>query len=343
MALTRSARLLSPEEIAVQAGQQVPFLRLPERASVFAERETRLRELAAGHAMRDYLLFVAELARGQQRVLDDAPVVALPTGEQSDAAAREGRPLLAAGSWPRDPAWRGALHRLLDDLLPRLGASPAAATVKALRAAPADEVERQADRLLGGVMLGLNLAWAPLLAAALQVYFTHLVLATEAARGADRLSPFGRTDDPTLCPCCGSRPVASISRIGGDASGYRYLHCALCSAQWHMVRIKCTHCQGTKGIAYQALQPLPGHGRPATGAAEGAVQAETCDECGHYLKIVHMEKDPHVEPVADDLASLTLDLLVAEEGRQRHGVNLLLLFGDAEPEPEAAPPPPPKP
>ncbi|MES1163404.1 MAG: formate dehydrogenase accessory protein FdhE [Rhizobacter sp.] len=32
--------------------------------------------------------------------------------------------------------------------------------------------------------------------------------------------------------------------------------------------------------------------------------------------------------MADDLASVTLDLLVSEAGFQRHGVNLLLLFGD---------------
>ena len=48
-----------------------------------------------------------------------------------------------------------------------------------------------------------------------------------------------------------------------------------------------------------------------------------------------MDKDAHAEPVADDLASLTLDLLVSETGAQRHGVNLMLLFGD----PDASPPP----
>jgi len=43
---------------------------------------------------------------------------------------------------------------------------------------------------------------------------------------------------------------------------------------------------------------------------------------------VHGDRDPYVEPVADDLASLTLDLLVAESGMRRHGVNLMLLFGE---------------
>jgi len=334
MAVTQAARLLTPEEIAVQAGQQTPFLRLPDRGSVFAEREARLRRLAAGHAMRDYLLFMAEVVRAQQALIVAYPAVVLPDAAQVAAAANAGMPPLPAEHWPRDAAWRRGLHRLLDDLLPRLAGSPAQATVTALRNMADDELERQADRLLGGVMVGLDLAAAPLVAAGLQAYWTHLVIATEAERSGERVAPFGRTDDPTLCPCCGSRPTASISRIGADASGYRYLHCSLCSAQWHMVRIKCSFCQSTKGIGYQSAEPLPGHAAAATGATKDAVQAETCDECGHYLKIVHMARDNGVEPVADDLASITLDLLVSEAGRQRHGVNLLLLFGDGDDPPD---------
>ena len=336
MGMTQATRLLTPEEIAVQAGQQVPYVRLPVRAEVFAERELRLRQLAAGHAMRDFLLFVAELARSQHKLLQNHPAVALPEPAQLDETSRAGLPPLPAVGWSRDPAWRDGLRRLLDDLLPRLQGSPAEAVARALRATDDATLEQQADRLLAGVMVGLDFGAAPLVAAALQVYWSHLVIATEAARGDDRLAPFGRTDDATLCPCCGSRPTASITRIGADASGYRYLHCSLCSAQWHMVRIKCSHCENTKGIAYQSLQPLPGHELPATAAAQDAVQAETCDECGHYLKVVHMERDNRVEPCADDLASVTLDLLVSESGRERHGVNLLLLFGDSE-----APPDPP--
>ncbi|MBU3651019.1 MAG: formate dehydrogenase accessory protein FdhE, partial [Limnohabitans sp.] len=59
----------------------------------------------------------------------------------------------------------------------------------------------------------------------------------------------------------------------------------------------------------------------------------------HYLKIMDMSRDAHVDPVADDLASVTLDLLVSETGLQRHGVNYLLLWGNDAPEdPRAGPP-----
>jgi FdhE protein len=318
--------LRSPEEIAVRAGGQVPFVRLPERSTAFAEREMRLRQRAAAHPMRDFLLFMAEVSACQHLVLTDYPEVALPDGPALAAASRVGAPPLPATLWPRDPAWLTETNRLLDALIVRLADSPASETAVRLRSAEPRWVEQQADRLLAGVMLGLDIATAPLIAAGLQVYFTHLVVATGQAHGPDRLAPFGRVDDATACPCCASLPTASVSRIGGDASGYRYLHCSLCSAQWHMVRIKCTHCLSTKGIHYQSPQPL----NATSTDAKQAVGAETCDECGHYLKIVHMDRDAHVEPVADDLASVTLDLLVSEAGFDRHGINLMLLFGDAD-------------
>jgi FdhE protein len=334
MGATATVRVMSPEEIAARAGGQTPFLLWPERATLFAEREMRLRQLARGHAMEDFLAFMAELAHAQQGALADFPSVPLPDGAALDRAAKMGVPPLPAVDWPRDPAWRAALRSMLGGLRDR---APQAAREVLDRLVHADDdwLESQADCLLTGVMQGLDLAAAPLVAAALQVYWTHLVLAVQAASTAGG-QPFGRIDDETVCPCCGSRPVASITRTSGESLGQRYLTCSLCATQWHMVRIKCSHCLSTKSLAYQALQDAKAEG--TEGVASAAVQAETCDDCGHYLKIVHTDRDPMVEAVADDLATLTLDLLVSETGKRRHGVNLMLLFG--EPGPEDAPPDP---
>jgi FdhE protein len=79
-------------------------------------------------------------------------------------------------------------------------------------------------------------------------------------------------------------------------------------------RATCTACDTDKEVA---LQELEGN--------KGAVRAETCDACQSYLKIVYQEKDPRVDPVADDLATLALDMLVDEAGYQRSGPNLLLI------------------
>lgn len=318
--------LLSPEQIAVRAGQQVPFMQLPERREVFAERAARLTQLAQSHAMGDFLLFAASLARSQHEALQRFPNVPLPDAAALNAAAAAGLPPLPALRWQRDYQWRMMLRAMLDALSPSLGASPAQGAVRQVLQMDDTQLEQQADRLLYGQMVGLDMAAATLIAAGLQVYWTHMVLATQEAYPAAGESPFGRTADATRCPCCGSLPTASVSRIDPGGGHYRYLQCSLCPAQWHMVRVKCSHCEGTKGILYQSLQSTDASGPPG----KAAVEAETCDECRHYLKIVRMERDPAVEPAADDLASLTLDLLVTQAGYRRHGINLMLLFGEPD-------------
>lgn len=329
--MTQTSRLLDPEQIAVQAGRQMPFLRLPQRASVFAERALRLRQLAAAHPMRDYLMFIAELAQAQHDQLQQLQAgagVPVPDAAACDAAAHSLLAPLPFATWPRDAAWRDALRALLRRFEAQLPAGPAQASVQRVASAPDAWLEQQADRLLSGVMLGLDLGTAPLLAAGLQTYWVDLVLKTAQEHGDN---VFGRTDPPTHCPCCGSVPTAAIVRIGAEESGHRYLHCSLCSTQWHFVRIKCAQCESTKGVHYKQPEAHAGVALPATGAREGAVRAECCDSCGHYLKLVSMERDAEVEPIADDLASVSLDLLVSEAGHERCGVNLMLLFGDPEP------------
>lgn len=324
MTASATVRVMSPEEIAARAGGETPFLHWPQRESVFAEREMRLRQLARGHAMEDYLGFLARIAHQQQGLLKTFPSVPLPDAQAADRAARAGLPLIPAADWPRDPAWRQVV-RDMSQALSQEVAGKAAEVLSTL--ADADEVflERQADALLHGLVTGLDLATAPVVGAALQVYWTHMLLATRDLHQGQG-QPFGRIDDETVCPCCGSRPTASVTRSAGESLGQRYLHCSLCGLQWHMVRIKCPHCLSGKSLAYQSLTGSSGDSDSA--AATAKVQAETCDDCGTYLKIVHTDRDPFVDPVADDVASVTLDLLVAETGKERHGVNFMLLFGD---------------
>jgi FdhE protein len=250
--------------------------------------------------------------------------------------------------WPRDAAWRNELRGMAVDLR---GSAPEGvrAALDVIDRASDDALEQQADCLLTGVMAGLNLATAPVIAAALQVYWTHLVLSVQAHHGkiggsGPLNSPFGRTADITVCPCCGSRPTASLTRSSGDTSGQRYLHCSLCSTQWYLERIKCSHCLSIKSIAYQSLDLASRSDEDEDArsrAGKAVVQAETCDDCGHYLKIMHGDRDPFVDPVADDLATVTLDLLVSEAGLQRQGLNLMLLFGEPDDDASGGTPPDP--
>lgn len=335
MTSSATVRIMSAEEIAARGGGETPHLRFPERASLFAERSMRLRQLASDHALADYLRFMADLANEQHLALQAMPAVPLPDAAAIDAAARAGVPLLPLADWPRDPAWRATAHRIAKALATR---APEGARDMLDDLASADEafLEREADLLLNGVSTGLDLGAAPVIGAALQVHWTHLLLATQALHQGSG-SPFGRIDDESVCPCCGGRPTASITRTAGESLGQRYLHCALCNLEWHMVRGKCPRCLSSKSLSFLALDLAGSDAGEESGssrATSAKVQAETCDDCGHYLKIVHTDRDPFVDPVADDLASLTLDLLVSDTGKHRHGVNFMLLFGESEAEPE---------
>lgn len=363
MSQTATVRVMSAEEIIAQGGGEQPRLRWPEPTTIFAERAMRLAQRAgAGLAMADYLRLIGVIATEQQALLSSFPEVTVPDAASLDVAAMNGLPVIPAETWTRDPAWQAGLETLATRLRPQV---PVAVqqTLDRILAMPAAEREWQASRLLTGVMQGLDLAAAPILAAALQVYWTRMLLLLKAAH-AGKAQPIGPSAEATLCPCCGSRPTTSITRSVGINQGQRYLHCALCALEWHQVRIRCTHCLSEKSVAYQALdaadpndpidpidpataegpsghQAADGQATPvreidspasSSRAAKAAIQAETCDSCGHYLKLMHSDRDPFVDPLADDLATLALDLLVSDAGYRRYGVNLMLLIGDSDEE-----------
>jgi len=338
---SKQSRLMSPEEISAGVGDEAPFLLYPDPSSVFSDREARLRQLAAGHAMQDYLFFASDLVHEQHLAMNsDAAGFAVPDETAVKKAIRQAieksQPLLDVTTHQRDPKWLSVLRSMLGNLSRRHAHRPAGKVIAALLSKSDDDINRMADRLLHGYLAGLDLAHAQLIAAGLQVYFTSQVAALHRTHGALKPEPFGRMPGRMeLCPCCSSRPVASITRIGAQESGLRYVSCGLCSVQWHVVRIKCVACENTEGIYFQSLK-APDDGAAVGGLAKpDAVQVECCDKCGHFLKVVHMEKDQFVEPHADDLASVSLDLLTAENGRVRFGNNYMLLFGSTPDAPPA--------
>ena len=302
-----ATRILEPDEIEQLSGSEIPFLRLPLRSSLFSDRAARLKQLAPNHPMGDYLALIAAVAETQQWALENMPPVALPKPEQIQQCKEHGMPPLNVQTHHRDRMWCDLLRRLADETQGRVRE-----VIMRLEGSPDEYYEGQASKLLAAVMFGLDTATAPLLGSALQVYWVHM--ATTLGRES-----FGRIDAPGVCPVCGSRPVASIARIGAQENGHRYLHCSVCSAEWHMVRIKCSNCETTKGIHYWGIE-----------GGSKAIQAESCDECDTYLKILYMERDNQVEPTADDVASVQLDLLVAEKSKLRSGVNFMLIHGEED-------------
>jgi FdhE protein len=299
-------RILEPGQIETLSQRSIPRIRLPDRDRVFAARAERLRQLSHEHAFGDYLRLMAMLVDAQQSALARFPATR-PTVDEIAQAHAHRMPLVHAAAQTPSDRWM----EIVKDLCAAIAAAPhlppaATASIDVLRRAPAEHVQAQAGALLAARSTGIDAATAPFIMAALQVVWTGI---------ATRLAPDDAAplDVRGVCPVCGTLPVASIIRTEKHYQGYRFLHCALCATEWHMVRVTCSQCEATKDIAYHMID-----------GASGAIRAESCDTCRTYRKILYQEKDANVEPVADDLASLALDLLMSDADYRRASGNPLL-------------------
>jgi FdhE protein len=310
-------RILERGQIETLASRAIPRVRLPDRTCVFAQRAARLRVLASGNAVEGYLQFIAVLADTQQRVLAIYQPTT-PSAEQIARAAEFGMPPFAANAASRGRHWTS----LLRDLARVVGQAsampdPVVAVCRQIAAADDEFLDMQANALLAAQDDLINPAMAPVIIAALQV---HWVALTAAFDRADQVKTL---DVPGVCPLCGTLPVASIVCAKSPYQGYRYLHCALCATEWHMVRVHCSSCGADgKHIAYHTL--LPAEADADSAAKDVAVRAEACDTCHSYRKILYQEKDIAVDAVADDVATLALDVLLTEKGFHRASGNPML-------------------
>lgn len=310
-------RILQPGEIEALDKTSFPRILLPQVASLFAERAARLRQLAQGNPIADYLQFAAKIVDAQHAAVSQVELQPLDTSSMA-RAQQHSMPLLPAAEHI-DPAWHAVLDAMLDTLAGDQGLpEPLQPLITSLRELSRQERDEIALRLLQKEVAARHIGMAPFIMAALQVVFAKRAAALQ-------VQDVPYTEPASICPVCASEPVASVIRIGGKLAGHRYAHCGTCACEWHMVRVKCTHCESTKGIHYQGID----------GGSE-EVLAETCDECGSYRKLVNQEKNPMVEPLADDLASLMLDLLMSETGFQRASANPLLFVAVAEEQPGEA-------
>ena len=296
---------------------EAPRVVTPVLQSVFADRATRFEQLARDHAMADFLMLMSRIAQAQHAIVGRRQPPALPAAAL-EHSREYGMPPASALSHERAASWQQDLADLLVEC-EALGVT--ARQLEASRVLDGAACEALADRILAGTTLDADAAAVPFVGAALQVYFARLAASIEVGTVAD-------FDVATVCPVCGTRPVASVVRIGGDRNNLRYLVCALCSSEWNVARIKCSACEQDKGVHYLSLTaagdagPQSEPARNESGVA-AARRAEACDECKSYLKIFYQEKDPYVDATADDLASLALDMLVDEQGFGRSGPNLL--------------------
>ncbi|MDB5655334.1 MAG: fdhE [Tardiphaga sp.] len=297
---------IQPDPTAIGNVAEPPFARLPDPATLFEVRAERLQALSAQHELAPFLRFLSGLSWCQHRLQDGLPDPELPSEEERQRARAHAMPPLGAGRFTADAAFDATLDRLL-----RLAADiemPAAAKAALTRVSEADATTRtaMARAVLAYEIPAEDFAGHIFVAAALQVYYARLA----AALDVKQLVPVG----DGVCPACGGAPVATMVVGWLGAHGSRFCACSVCATQWNYVRIKCTLCSSTAGISYQEIE-----------GGDGTIWGETCRSCQGYVKILHQHKNPALDPVADDVASLALDLLLREDGFRRGGVNPFLL------------------
>ncbi|MBF8742745.1 formate dehydrogenase accessory protein FdhE [Pseudomonas guariconensis] len=303
--------ILEPGQIEA-AATAPPFLHLPS-AELFQLRAERLEHLAEGHALGDYLRLVARLCRVQQQLLAQPPSPMPVAEERRRLCLSHGLPPLAADSLVREGHWLPWLDALLEHFQDAPG-GPLADAVRSL--SNSDQAQRKgwAIALLGGQYDAVPAALVPFIGAALQAAWSHWLLSLPEPD----LKPGSSLSQ---CPACGSPAMAGVVRNRGKHNGLRYLACSLCACEWHVVRVKCVYCDSSKDLRYTSLED----DRHAPGKAP--LRAECCPGCNSYLKQCYLENDSAAEPLADDLASLALDMRLDEEGFQRLAPNLLLAPG----------------
>jgi FdhE protein len=282
-----------------------PFVRLPDPANMFSRRAQRLRSLAERHELGAYLTFVADVSDVQHQLH------LLPPPEPPSAAdlarAREFKmPALDRSRFVRDAAfdvlWDGFFAAMESASMPA-GARQALEKVKST-----DSATQAA--LVAGVLKNTipreSFAEHAFVAAVAQIHFARLASQLDAKA----LMPVG----DGVCPACGAPPLCSMVVGWSGAENTRFCVCSLCATLWNYPRIKCTLCGSTEGIALQEIANEP-----------EAVKAETCDSCGRYVKVLQQHVRRSVEPVADDIATLGLDLMLRQSEYRRGGVNHFLL------------------
>lgn len=281
----------------------------PDLRLLYEQRAKRLRALAEGHAMKDYLCFAADLVDAQAKVLKTNPL----TFEGQHNPLRVDWKILPLSklTYSRNVYWLDAMNHLLSEFQASSDycRDEIAKEVDRIQNLSNEEKEVLADQLLQGNFERVGSDTAIFLWAALSLYWAQLARAFELdlyeEAGVER----------HVCPICGSEPVASVVTVG-PPEGARYLHCNLCESEWHYVRVQCSNCESGGKIRYWTLDD-----------ENSPIKTESCGDCHSHLKIFYQNKNAMLEPVADDLASLALDALMEEEGFARSTINPFLFPG----------------
>ena len=298
---------LAPDPSRIGVIAEAPFAILPDPVALFSRRATRFAFLAGSSRLAPYLSFLAELSRIQSEIAAGLPAPEPIPSDVAERARTGAMPPIAGAELARSAGFHATLEAVTEAARGLAQPEAARAALEHVRAGGPADWERMALNLIAATVPAEEAAPHLYVAAGLQLHAARRAAMLDAAR----LVPVGTG----ACPCCGGRPAVSlVTDLPRLAASPRYAACATCQTLWNEVRVKCLACGSTKGISYRSLD------------AEGSViKAEVCDPCRSWVKVLYQDKDPALEPIADDVGSLGLDALMRETDWRRAGFDPFLI------------------
>ncbi|TRW99539.1 formate dehydrogenase accessory protein FdhE [Paracoccus sp. M683] len=297
---------LNPDPTVIGGVPKAPLAFLPRPARLFADRAKRFVFLAdSGHRLAPYLTFLAALTGLQGRLLAELPAIEPIGRDRVDLARANRMPPVDRAALATDPLLHDTLTRLCDAAQSLDMPEPARLALQAVIAGDAADRHWLVENILADRIPEDSAAPHLFAAAAVQLHMARLVGALNAAD----LVPISTG----ICPACGGRPATSSVMGPQGIENVRYATCNCCATQWNEVRIKCLCCGSTKGISYRSVE-----------AEDAVIKAEVCSECDSWVKILYQVKNHSLDPIADDVASLGLDMMMKDTAFRRGGVNAFM-------------------
>lgn len=297
--------VLTPDPTAIGNVSSPPFVRLPDLPALYTKRSIRLRQLAQPSPLKPYLDFIADLTDAQATVQAGLEPASAPDDVAIRQAHEFAMPLIDRTQAAEDKTLQTIFDRLFVEAGKLGKPDNAARALEHVAKASVGERRGMANAVFSGVLPPDEIAEHVYIWAGLQLHFSRLA----AALDPKSLKPVA----DGVCPTCGSIPSSSMVVGWHGAHGARFCSCSVCNTLWHYVRVKCVCCGSTKGIGYKEVEE-----------GGGIIKAETCDECQSWVKIIYEQLSADADPMADDVASLGIDMLMRETPYRRGGFSPLL-------------------
>ncbi|WP_025820804.1 formate dehydrogenase accessory protein FdhE [Shewanella marina] len=295
-----TSAIIDAKDITNQDDLAIKPLIVATPTITYQMRAARLASLAADSGLTDYFNLLNLVVKAQAKQAELGQFGQLP---QLDLNATMP---LAHGNFEWGNYWQSILLELVAELLPVVP-SPIQAVLRDLSGLPEATLQQYAEDLLSTRIDAVPAQYSLFIWAALSVYWSHV---------AATIEPTAVTvehNQQSLCPICGSHPVASVIK-SKPREGLRYLHCSLCESQWHRVRAECTNCEDNTDIHLWSEKEK-----------NAELSVESCGCCHSYTKMMFTNVNPELEVVADDLATLFIAGQMQQQGFHSTNVNPLLL------------------